>query len=64
MKREIKVWESIEVVTILSSDIEGTYRIIWHRSGSEPDEEFHVTPGEGDSVEEAVAEDLRGRLGP
>jgi hypothetical protein len=64
VKRKIKVWETTEVVTILASDEEGTYRIIWHRSEGEADEEFDVTPGPGDSVEDAVAKDLQARLGP
>jgi hypothetical protein len=63
MQKEIKVWETIETVTILSSDQEGVYRVIWHRS-SGPKEEFHVTPAEGDTVEEAIAKDLRSRMGP
>jgi hypothetical protein len=64
MKRHIKVWETTEIVTIRSGSVEGTYTVIWHRIDGEPDEEFHVTPEQGDSVEEAVAKDLRGRLGP
>jgi hypothetical protein len=64
MKKQIKVWETTEVVTILESDSEGTFRVIWHRSESGPDEEFHVTPAEDESVEDAVAKDLRARLGP
>lgn len=64
MKKKIKVWETTEVVTILAGDEEGTYRVIWHRSDGEADEEFDVTPGPHDSVEEAVANDLRARLGP
>ena len=63
MRKEIRVWETTETVTILSSDTEGTYRIIWHRTDG-PVEEFHVTPNENESVEDAVAQDLRNRLGP
>jgi hypothetical protein len=64
VKKKIKVWETTEIVTILASHREGIYRVIWHRSDGEADEEFDVTPGPGDSVEEAVAKDLRARLGP
>jgi hypothetical protein len=64
MRREIRVYERTETVTIVSADVEGTYRVTWHRSDGEPDEEFHVTPAEGDSVEEAVRKDLHARLGP
>lgn len=63
MQKEIKVWETTETVTILASGEEGTYRVIWHRTDG-GEEEFHVTPGEDDTVEEAIAEDLRNRLGP
>jgi len=63
-KKKVKVWETTETVTIFSSSEEGTYRIVWHRTDGMPEEEFHVTPAEGDTVEEAVAEDLRSRLGP
>ena len=31
MQKEIKVWETIETVTILSSDQEGVYRVIWQQ---------------------------------
>lgn len=64
MRRHIKVLETTEIVTILSGDEEGIYRIIWHRAGGMPEEEFHVKPGEDETVEEAVAEDLKDRLGP
>lgn len=63
MKKKIRVWETTETVTIRSSEAEGTYRIIWHRTDG-PAEEFDLTPGEDESVEEAVAKDLRNRLGP
>lgn len=63
MQKKIRVWETTETVTILSSDQAGTYRIIWHRTDG-PHEEFIVTPEGEDSVEEAVAKDLRGRMGP
>ena len=63
MKREIKVWETIETVTILSSGQEGVYRVIWHRSEG-PQQEFQVTPAAGDAVEDAIAKDLRSRMGP
>ena len=63
MKKEILVWKSTETVTILSSEKEGTHRVIWHRTDG-GEEEFHVTPTEGDTVEEAVAKDLRQRMGP
>jgi hypothetical protein len=64
MKKQIKVWETTETVTILSAGTEGTYRVIWHRSDGGADEEFHVTPSEGEAVEDAVQKDLRARLGP
>jgi hypothetical protein len=63
MQKEIRVWETTETVTIYSSDRDGTYRIIWHRTDG-PHEEFTVTPEGEDTVEEAVAKDLRGRMGP
>lgn len=63
MQREIKVWETVETVTIISSDQGGSYRVIWHRVEG-PAEEFEVTPEEGDTVEEAIARDLRTRMGP
>jgi hypothetical protein len=34
------------------------------RSETSPHEEFDVTPGEDESVDEAVARDLKARLGP
>jgi hypothetical protein len=64
MQKKIKVWETIETVTIRSSNETGTYQIIWHRIDGEPHEEFHVTPEQDESVEDAVAKDLRARLGP
>ena len=64
MHRRIRVRETTETVTILSSTDEGTYRIIWHRSDGEPEEEFLLTPDDGDTVEDAVAKDLKRRLGP
>jgi hypothetical protein len=63
MRKEIRVWETTETVTILSSSEEGTYRVIWHRTDG-PEEEFHVTPTESDTVEEAITKDLQRRLGP
>ena len=63
MKKEIKVWETVETVTILSSDEAGVYRVIWHRTEG-PAEEFEVTPSEGERVEEAIAKDLKTRMGP
>lgn len=63
MQREIKVWETVETVTILSSGQGGVYRVIWHRTEG-PAEEFEVTPEEGDTVEEAIAKDLKTRMGP
>ena len=63
MKKEIKVWETIETVTILSSDEDGVYRVIWHRTEG-PAEEFHVKPTEDEKIEDAVAKDLRTRMGP
>ena len=63
MQREIKVWETVETVTILASDQEGVYRVIWHRTEG-PAEEFDISPREGDTVEEAIAKDLRTRMGP
>jgi hypothetical protein len=64
MQKQIKVWKTTEIVTILSSTEAGTYRIIWHRTDGEPHVEFHVTPEQDESVEDAVAKDLRARLGP
>ena len=63
MKKEIRVWETTESVSIFESDVDGTYRIVWHRTEG-PVEEFHVTPGDDETVEEAVRKDLRNRLGP
>lgn len=63
MRKQIVVWESTETVTISPSGAEGTYRVVWHREEG-GDEEFEVTPGEGDTVEDAVAKDLRNRMGP
>jgi len=63
MQREIKVWETVETVTIQSSDEEGVYRVIWHRTEG-PAEEFHVKPSKDDTVEDAIAKDLRTRMGP
>jgi len=63
MQRKIKVWETVETVSILSSDRTGVYRIIWHRTEG-PAEEFEVTPIGNDTVEEAIAKDLRTRMGP
>lgn len=63
MKQEIRVWQTTETVTILASDAEGTYRILWHRTEG-PVEEFLVTPKEDEAVEDAVAQDLKNRLGP
>ena len=63
MRKEIKVWETVETVTILSSGEEGIYRVIWHRIEG-PEEEFHVTPADAESVEEAIAKDMRTRMGP
>ena len=63
MKKDILVWKTTETVTILASGREGTYRIIWHRTDGN-EEEFDVTPAADEAVEEAVARDLRDRLGP
>jgi hypothetical protein len=63
MQREIKVWETVETVSILLSDRTGVYRVIWHRTEG-PAEEFEVTPTGDDTVEEAIAKDLRTRMGP
>jgi len=63
VQKKIRVWETIETVTILTGDSAGSYRIIWHRIDG-PEEEFHVTPSEGDTVEDAVRNDLRNRMGP
>jgi len=63
MKKQIRVWETIETVTVVSSDEDGSYRVTWHRTDG-PHEEFIVTPEGEDSVEEAIAKDLRGRMGP
>jgi hypothetical protein len=62
-KKRIRVLETFETVTITASDASGTYRITWHRTDG-PYEEFEVTPGEDESVEDAVAQDLKARLGP
>lgn len=64
MQRQIRVRETIETVTILSSSEDGTYRIIWHRSDGEPEVEFELTPDGDEAVEDAVAKDLKRRLGP
>ena len=63
MKKEIRVRETVETVSIFASDNDGTYRIVWHRTEG-PTEEFHVTPAEGEMVEEAVRRDLKARMGP
>jgi hypothetical protein len=63
MRRQIKVWETTETVTVVASDSEGTYRIVWHRTDGMPEEEFHVTADE-EAIDEAVTEDLKRRLGP
>lgn len=64
MRRQIKVWETTETVTVVATDSEGTYKVIWHRRDGLPDEEFHVTSDSDEAVDEAVAEDLKRRLGP
>lgn len=64
MKKQIKVWETTETVTISSAGPEGTYKVIWHRTDGGADEEFHVRPSEGEAVEDAVRKDLQARLGP
>ena len=63
MQKEIRVWETTETVTILASDTDGSYRITWHRTDG-PVEEFHITPADDETVEEAIKKDLRNRLGP
>jgi hypothetical protein len=63
MQQEIKVWETVETVTIVSSDKTGVYRVIWHRAEG-PAEEFEVTAAGEHTVEEAIAKDLRARMGP
>ena len=63
IKKRVKVYQTFETVTITASDATGTYRVTWHRTNG-PHEEFDVTPGEEESVDEAVARDLRARLGP
>ncbi len=63
MQKQIRVWETTETVTIYTGDEEGSYRIVWHRTDG-PHEEFTVTPESEDKVEEAIAEDLRERMGP
>jgi len=64
MQKRIKVRETYEeLVTIEVSDSSGTYRVTWHRTDG-PHEEFEVTPSENETVEEAVARDLKARLGP
>ena len=63
MQKKIRVWETTETVTILASDQEGSYRVTWHRTDG-PHEEFIVTPEGDEPVEEAVAKDLRSRMGP
>jgi hypothetical protein len=62
-KKRIKVRQTFETVTIAASDATGTYRVTWHRTDG-PHEEFEVTPGDEESVDEAVARDLQARLGP
>jgi hypothetical protein len=63
MQRKIKVWKTVETVTISSRDPQGAYRVVWHRSEG-PEEEFQVTLGEGDTIEDVIAKDLRARMGP
>ena len=63
MQKKIKVWETVETVTIVASSDDGVYRVIWHRAEG-PEEEFEITPAQGDTVEEAIAKDLRSRMGP
>ncbi|HMB73559.1 MAG TPA: hypothetical protein VKQ06_08310 [Gammaproteobacteria bacterium] len=63
MQKKIRVWETTETVTIVSSDPDGSYRVVWHRTDG-PHEEFTVTPEGEEAVEDAVAKDLRGRMGP
>ena len=63
MKKQIRVLKSTETVSIYASDTEGTYRVVWHRTEG-PAEEFTVTPGQDEEVEEAVRRDLKNRLGP
>ena len=63
MQKKIRVWETTETVTIVSSDSDGSYRVVWHRTDG-PHEEFTVTPEGEEAVEDAIAKDLRGRMGP
>jgi hypothetical protein len=63
MQKKIRVWETTQTVTIYSGEEDGSYRIIWHRSDG-PHEEFTVTPEGDEAVEDAVAKDLRNRMGP
>ena len=63
MQRKIKVWETIETVTILAGDQEGVYRITWHRTDG-PAEEFDVRAADEATVEEAIRQDLKSRMGP
>ena len=62
-KKRLKVYQTFETVTIVAGDATGTYRVTWHRTDG-PHEEFDVTPGADESVDEAVARDLQARLGP
>lgn len=62
-KKQIRVFQKFETVTIVASDVTGTYRVVWHRTDG-PHEEFDVTPSEAETVEEAVTRDLQTRLGP
>lgn len=64
MQKRIKVRETYEeIVTIQTSDAAGTYRVTWHRIDG-PHEEFEVTPTDDETVDEAVARDLKARLWP
>jgi len=64
MQKRIKVSETYEEpVTIEVSDSTGTYRVAWHRTDG-PHEEFEVSPSENETVDEAIARDLKARLGP
>lgn len=62
-QKRIKVYQTFETVTVAASDATGTYRVTWHRTDG-PHEEFDVTPGADESVDDAVARDLQTRLGP
>jgi hypothetical protein len=64
MRRQIRVFETTETITVVASDSDGVYKIVWHRTDGMPDEEFHVTADAEEQVDEAVAEDLKRRLGP